>query len=117
MTKPTKQILQEARDYLAAHPERWVQKELGDGYNVCAVGSIARAAGWWAETIMDYMDYEAYGAGVASLKEALPICWNGDVSVPSYNDAPGRTVDDVLALFDYAIKGERMPSPEDRRED
>jgi hypothetical protein len=31
--------------------------------------------------------------------------------VQAFNDLAGRTKEDILALYDFAIKGEQMPSP------
>jgi hypothetical protein len=116
MHKPTKQILQEARDILA-EPGRWIQGAFFRGENCCALGAVRRASGLQRRggISQDMSHATAYVEAAHALGKAIPECWaarHGD-SVPNYNDATGRTVDDVLALFDYAIKGERMPSPED----
>lgn len=113
----TRTVLQKARDYLAEHPSHWTQGALAFGSgSVCAIGAIGR--------VKKCKFLDAYEAPeVLELAKALPDCWisrakaracgGGVGPVWSYNDARGRTREDVIALFDYAIRGEKMPSPEE----
>jgi hypothetical protein len=112
----------------------WVSGSYDTGQQVCAIGAINR--------VVDYNDnctpeVEAERAAtIEQLTRALPACFfgsadaaaysslaeaieciplGGEGDIPSYNDAPGRTQRDVVALFDFAIQGKRMPSPSPRK--
>jgi hypothetical protein len=117
----TKTILQKARDFLATSPDNWCQNALANYRGAhCAIGAISK----FQETPIVHSS--AYGEPVVeALAAAVPNCWRETMrlrgergSAPglpvfSFNDEPGRTREDVIALFDYAIRGEKMPSPED----
>ncbi len=48
----------------------------------------------------------SYNDGTGYLKAAIPVTWEKN-HIPSYNDAPDRTQEQILALFDRAIKSAR----------
>lgn len=82
---------------LIASPENWCQGKLfarKDGTTClfsdnadcfCALGACIRA-----------------GAPDAALAACLPACWHGRLT--KFNDYPGRTHAEVLAVFDKAIE-------------
>lgn len=115
------EILTEAKRMLQGG--LWRQTAYDDGQKVCAIGAVRRAA-------------RGHGNGekdaIVALNEALPECWwekrhdatrltraelrashmlSAGYLIPSYNDASGRTVEDIISLFDHAIAGKQMPSP------
>lgn len=119
-------ILVRARDYLAKSKKRWITGELADrGVGRCAVGACYEAAGIDARYLSDsgfkekreLVAFEnsnqmtpAFREAVAFLDDAamqiaeekfdIERCW----SVTNFNDEYAQTRDDVLAVFDRAIK-------------
>ena len=130
MAVSTKETLQKAREVL--QEAGWRQGDyftftdpggIGDGDlvkggPVCAAGALRVAAYGWDYLALSYVPVvgeapfpqtpdgadDAYSdARHAVMREVLNEL--GDTnSIPAYNDAPGRTVEEVLALFDKAIE-------------
>lgn len=95
-------LLTEARALLA---QGWTQKASArdkdgnpvhtmhaDACQFCAVGALLK--------VSDPVDFEASLDVETHLYAALP---EGFTSIVAFNDAKGRTQDEVLALFDLAI--------------
>ena len=84
------EILRGARERLT-RPEVWVGYCPADDNHECSVTACANLPGagpnWGTAT-----DYLRVAAAVAE-----------DVSLAAWNDAPGRTLSEVLAAFDQAI--------------
>ena len=95
-----KQVLQDA---LALVRQGWVrgrmEKRRGDRVCYCAGGAIDAA------TPNIGLRFEAR----LTLAEAIPRERRGRPSVVGYNDAPGRTKSDVIALFERAIAACKTP--------
>ena len=97
----TVDILKRARDHIAK-PGQWYQGGLSNeptdavggamkGWPCCAEGAV-----WWAAKGFPNRDT------LKPLKGALPDDWHGAIFL--FNDAPGRTQEEVVALFDRAIE-------------
>lgn len=95
-------ILQRARDRLA---EGWCQGQTRDIYdNVCAIGALNFAKHGSPDTPELYnYEYEAY----EKVLDIKPIERGPGWALATFNNAPGRTLPEVLALFDAAIA--RLP--------
>lgn len=98
----TSEILKEARAHLVKYG--WQQFQLGTrGHPCCAEGALVTAAprgGVGAKYYYKALDY---------LNRAVGI---GDEPLNGWNDAPGRTQDEVLEAFDWAIKLAEKEEPE-----
>ena len=111
--KTTVQVLREAKYALIT--KGWFQgsysKEFTEGYTArdgngnyiiaesscfCAVGALAYAQG--ATSFSEGMHGPAHAFLVTAISKR-----GGGTFVPSYNDAEGRTVEEVLSAFDEAI--------------
>lgn len=92
MRKSAIRVLRRARR-LVARPDGWTQHtSLDRAGRVCAIGAIFGPLG----CVFDIRRYEAFEA-----VNMLVPPWLRTLS--TWNDAPGRTQDDVVALFDTAI--------------
>ena len=80
----------------------WCQGEYGRGGGVCMVGALYVAEGNPREKVNenDVEVGESYYETYDALRRA--VGWN----IPMWNDAPGRTQEDVLAAYDRAINAE-----------
>jgi hypothetical protein len=92
----TSEVLRGAAKYLREHG--WQQHSLGaDGRARCAVGALYSAAG----------DEYTTGAFTARAKRCVED-GIGDPglggALPAWNDAQGRTIDDVIAAFERAAE-------------
>lgn len=98
MAKLPIDILKEARAYLAK-PGAWVQHAGSvEAGTACTVTAIHRVTGEYTNN--EYIAEDALRAAMKKLKI--------DSGYPSiYNDEIGRTVEDILALYDEAIKIEK----------
>lgn len=86
--------LRKARENIAT-PDRWVKKSLfnNDLAQMCALGALVKSTSW-----MSRESLEAIGI----LTEI--VRGHGFSCVSQFNDAPGTTHGDVMALFDKAIE-------------
>lgn len=85
------------RDYIKRNG--WCQNQTRDGMRVCAYGAIFETIGPRAGGQRE--------EACAALQRALDAkLGHGAVAVAGWNDEPGRTIDDVLALYDLAIERE-----------
>jgi hypothetical protein len=85
------ELLRGARERVA---KGWWQHDFfGPHGEVCAVGALLGTV-----TISDPMFF----AATETLDRCLPRVWRGR-PIPDFNDAPGRTQAEVVALFDRAI--------------
>lgn len=97
-----------ASDILADARERvnrgWCKHRANDGLgNVCAVGAVSYAEAQAQEVeprIRDALSVFPYTALMDAVQEFGPYA-----SVPTFNDDPLTTKEDVLAAFDKAING------------
>ena len=81
-----REILIEAKELVE---NGWIQHRLTDGQgNYCAAGAIEHSACYTSQSTLEIIDFMCDLVG-------------GPLS--AYNDAPGRTKDEILALFDRAI--------------
>jgi hypothetical protein len=122
--EPTR-LLRKARTRIAK-PGGWCQRKFGNpAQSVCAIGALLtvirtdQEEPHWLES-SDYHDAakknpQGFNVAIERLSQAIPACWPSS-GVAHYNDAFGRTQEDVVALFDFAIKGEKMPSPPKEKE-
>lgn len=86
--------LRAGRERLVTHG--WCQHQTRDGERRCALGAVLTVT----------MDKRCKKASITlerALREKLSRPF---VSVASWNDEPGRTVEEVLALYDFAIERE-----------
>lgn len=90
------EVLEKAHDELLIHG--WCQGNYRVGERMCALGAIEAVSGeaW----VFDSIAAEA----AQRLCEAIPA---QDGTVGDWNDAPERTIDDVLDAFRHAAKNER----------
>lgn len=94
----THEVLVGARNYLEEHG--WVQATMTDGERVCVLGAIKAASGRVARP---------WHCGLFPHVQVLIQALTGKVGAVSsdpltrWNDAPGRTKEEVLDLFDKAI--------------
>lgn len=104
-------ILTEAREYLIT--DGWVQKTFSDDDNkrVCAIGAIRKAV------VIEQVDaekmllraLEVIDPGAIQRSAPVPLLPNELVplsiweSIARWNDQPGRTKEEVIALYDQAI--------------
>ncbi len=92
--------LRAAREYIATHG--WCQKVSREGGRVCAVGGIFAVLGGLMCT--DDVHSVRRCAAFDVLQETLARSGvPGPLSF--WNDAPERTAEDVLALYDATIRG------------
>lgn len=96
------ELLQAARDLLAANElcQRRYSEPCNDDtgkMGFCAMGALI------------HVEFKGMGFSWAraALRDALPIDDWGYQSVPNWNDQPGRTKAEVLALYDRAIESVR----------
>lgn len=87
------QVLNDAATYLETHG--WRQHDVGEhGSPCCVLGAIAEAAGQGDTSNMHYL------AASRALHEVV----GGNTSVIAWNDAPGRTVEEVTAALRSAAQ-------------
>ena len=102
----TREIRLKAAEILEASEDSWCQGAfrrdlLGCRYSYCLIGACQQAAGYWAS--LDANDWNAVGA--ASFNAAAAIASIGswvlgpNISVAVWNDAPGRTREEVIAAL------------------
>lgn len=98
----TLETLQAARDLLDAN--EWCQgrytrpcEDDPDKTGFCALGAL----------IHSNIGGRGYSAARLALLEALPLDDSPRQHVAEWNDTPGRTKNEVLALYDRAIGAER----------
>ena len=89
----TIEVLQAARELIATE-DKWCQGRSRSGGRICALEAIRMAA------------LSTLSAKVAerAIEEHIPLPYL-DI-LPAFNDTPGRTHAEVLALFDAAIAAE-----------
>jgi hypothetical protein len=88
-------VLRQSRELVANGWHRgWTRKLIGDKYHFCALGAMTEA--WWSAR-----DRVALSDVLSRFHAALPPGFG----VAGFNDAPGRTKEEVLAVFDKAIGG------------
>lgn len=97
-----KQVLIDAKALIQKHG--WIQGSYGNSYiGYCASGaicSVAQAAGWAAAAEAAPV---ARAAASAVARAAGPAAARAELDIVEYNDAQGRTKEEVLAVFDKAI--------------
>ena len=99
------QILEDAKTFIE---NGWTKGDYTDGEGCyCAIGACRMAASGstsvvslWAE---DGQESTPYERAIQRLTDVLPGAYG---SIPTFNDAPETTLEDVLALFDRAIANE-----------
>lgn len=69
---------------------RMLNPESPSGYSYCMIGACRVATGYTAEQYND-------GAGLADLAAVVAV---GCANPASWNDTPGRTVDEVIAALE-----------------
>lgn len=85
-----------ARDYIRARG--WCQNQYHDtGGRVCALGAIRAVTDSYTDS------YNRCDAACNALWQVLKIKL-GECDIAAWNDEPGRTVENVLALYDLAIE-------------
>lgn len=82
------------RDYIKRNG--WCQHQSRDGMRVCALGGLLEVT----------PDNARQDAACVALARALRASLGQPREVAGWNDEPGRTIDDVLALYDLAIERE-----------
>jgi len=93
------QILQRIREKFASGEWRWIQGLLEDGSGYCLAGALGMAGHGLA----------GGNAGARTAFERLAhqrLRQACGTNIVQWNDDPGRTLDDVLAVLDKAIRGE-----------
>jgi len=108
-------ILTKARE-LIADPARWTQGALARTTNRetvspydnsaicwCLVGACSRASATDEAS-------DDFGPALAALEDAC-VAAGGGASIPSFNDQPGRTHAQVLAVLDAATESLKGPRP------
>jgi len=85
-------------------PEKWVKGRFcGDGY--CALGACERAASTERGTFAHWRTLETARALGEALPDGMPQGWTREAAtVAAYNDLHSTSHNDILALFDRAIK-------------
>jgi len=92
------------RDYIKRNG--WCQKQSRDGMRVCAYGGIFAVIGGHA-CIGGGADADRRDGACRALQGALNAkLQSSDKLVPPWNDEAGRTISDVLDLYDLAIERE-----------
>lgn len=107
------ELLKGARALLAEG--RWHQGDYecseGDTTCFCAGGAIATVGDNGVDALME--EYSPEGQAISWLAEHLPAheveTYGADEAVYRFNDAVGRTVEEVVALFDKAIAAHGDP--------
>ena len=92
-----KAVLGEAKELIVRNG--WMQGQYGDadrGY--CIYGAVCEAADRQGSPGLEI-------DAMAAINKDVRIVKTGIYSAISWNDRPGRTQDDVLALFDTVIAG------------
>jgi hypothetical protein len=98
-------VLDDAADYIEKHG--WCQNRLTDiAGRVCAAGAIRAALGIAESEIPG----DTYHAVRHAIYRVAPL--THEVPLPSWNDAPDRTEQDVLDMFRAAAKAERRLADE-----
>jgi|GEM_PF-2924691 len=111
MTKGLHTVLLTQALALIAHPDSWMQKmhELndkdGNPIKMCGDGAVFRAA----RSLGLPMDSPTEKQARLQLCEALGVPLSNS-SIQKWNDAPGRTHDEVVALFHKAINASARAS-------
>lgn len=97
------QVLQTARKFLDDYG--WIQGDYGhEDIGFCAIGAIWTAV--WKFFPRGTGEQRERGgrlAGRAAKQLKDSIAWPFSSTLASWNDEPGRTKEEVLALFDSAI--------------
>lgn len=91
------EVLQKARDLIEAHG--WIQLRLGtpaDGF--CMVGALYHAGNGFNHPDDRLFKERRY------LHLAIQELAGYPYSIPTFNDRPGRTKEDALAIYDWAIE-------------
>lgn len=88
---PHRQALLDAAAYISEHG--WCQNTLRSGDKVCLLGAL-----WETLGILDVSKHHL----VASQAEQRLSSFFGWLNVTDWNDAPGRTVDEVIAALEMA---------------
>lgn len=106
------QILEEAREYVASgwnttsmardDVQTAVRPQAGTAVCWCAIGSLKRVLSDHKQPVALDEKGSKGRAALEALKAVLPGDFRGNVA--KWNDAPGRTQEQVLALFDRAIR-------------
>jgi hypothetical protein len=78
--------------------ETWCQHSIWDGARACASGHIARAMGF-NRRAGEAKDEPIWQATMPLLRVAMGGDAGDDTAIPSWNDTPGRTFEEVKALF------------------
>jgi hypothetical protein len=88
-TSPLTQMLMEAREQL---DQGWCQHRTRQRGSACMIGSL------------EISDYDAFIEAERLLLGAIRDLGHSQVSVPAFNDAPARTKQQVLQVYDRAIQ-------------
>ncbi len=86
-------ILRRARDGIAT-PGRWISGKMVEGDALCA-------AGWLRDALCRYASWFSAAPAMQCLFPNSQAPFN---ELVNFNDAPGRTQEEVVALFDEAIE-------------
>lgn len=94
---PWRQLLRDAADRIAR--DGWCQGKYADGRRRCLLGAIGFS-------IVNEIPEENVHAAcqVRAVLRARGVSVNGHVSIAAWNDAPGRTADEVIALLREAAE-------------
>ncbi len=127
MTEQIKQILETALERLQ-QPGVWKP-----GYPFAECEECATTAVWWALKYLGYPDQEKdvvarplYQGAIAALHDQLPVeeqvqqMYAGPIfismAVFAFNDAPGRTLEEIVDLYQRAIAAQTPVASEEGSE-
>ena len=115
MREVIREATRKARNRFSQSPHSWTQHVIAcdsDGDEVSAFDG--EAVKWCAYgCVMSFLEpeYSTHGylhkEASSILREHLLESGMGDTIVSVWNDEPGRTVEDVLALYDHVLAGEK----------
>jgi hypothetical protein len=94
MSSYSEQVRKDARaaaEYIREHG--WIQGNLFDGKKCCAIGACWKGTDRWGDT-----EDQHFAKDFHLFKAMVDVIGNGGVA--RWNDTPGRTKEEVLAVFD-----------------
>lgn len=100
------QLLKETQFLLAGEPDLWVNG-YPEGDQFCALTAPTKV-----EECTKRVTYKSHDNALTALQLAVqdqpfdgpePWYWDNWNSVPGFNDKPGRTLDEIIWLYDDAI--------------
>lgn len=94
MSEDAVEVLRYARDVVLSDESKWGKGEYRDGERRCVVGALHEAGDAFS------CSHECYSTAVQLLDK---LTWDAS-GTENFNDAPGTTYEDVITLFDKAIK-------------